>query len=157
MASLTTAYTATLAVGLALLASPDQPITGLLFTTLEILILLLVPAMVVLMAAVHAWAPTEKKLWSHIALVFMSLAAGVTGSVHFVILTLGSRAEFAGLPLLLSFRWPSLVYALDILAWDIFFALAMLCAAPVFGGSRLTRSVLLAMIASGVRSGRCRC
>lgn len=133
-----------------MLTSPDQPIAGPLFPTLEILILLLVPAMVLLMAAVHAWAPPEKKLWSLVALVFMSLAAGVTGSVHFIILTLGSRPEFASLPLLLSFRWPSLVYALDILAWDLFFALSMLCAAPAFRGSRLARTVQLALIASGV-------
>jgi ABC-type uncharacterized transport system permease subunit len=63
------------------------------------------------------------------------------------------HAAFAGqpwLPLFLSFRWPSVVYALDILGWDFFFALSMLFAAPVFGGSRLTVSIRMLMTASGL-------
>jgi hypothetical protein len=55
--------------------------------------------------------------------------------VHFVILSVSRHVEFAGLawaPLLLSFKWPSVAYALDILAWDVFVGLSMLCAAPVF-------------------------
>ena len=59
---------------------------------------------------------------------------------------------FAGqswLPLFLSFKWPSVAYALDILAWDVFFAFSMFFAAPVFGGSRLAASIRALMIASG--------
>ena len=85
--------------------------------------------------------------------IFMGLLAGVTCSLHFVILTLGRQPEFTGqpwLPLVLSFKWPSVVYALDILGWDIFFPLSMLFAAPVFGGSRLTAWIRVLMIASGV-------
>ena len=52
--------------------------------------------------------------------------------------------------LFLSFEWPSVVYALDILAWDVFFAFAVLFAAPVFSGSRLALSVRYCMITSGV-------
>jgi hypothetical protein len=81
---------------------------------------------------------------SLIALVFMGLLAGLTSSVHFVILTVSRQAAFTGqswLPLLLEFKWPSVAYALDILAWDVFFPLAVLSAAPVFGGSRLTTNL----------------
>jgi hypothetical protein len=119
---------------------------------LEILILLLMPLIVALMVAVHAWAPAEAKVFSLVALVFAALLAGLTCSVHFVILTVGRHAAFAGpawAPLLLSFTWPSVAYALDILAWDVFFALAVLFAAPVFGGSRLAASVRVLLLASG--------
>jgi hypothetical protein len=44
------------------------------------------------------------------------------------------------------------VYTLDILAWDWFFALSMLCAAPVFKVSRLEIAVRNLMIVSGVLS-----
>ena len=54
------------------------------------------------------------------------------------------------LPLFLEFKWPSVAYAPDILAWDVFFPLSVLSAAPVFGGSRLTTSIRLLMIASSV-------
>lgn len=56
------------------------------------------------------------------------------------------------MPLLLSFQWPSVAYALDILAWDGFFALSVLFAAPVFSGSRLTAAIRALLIASGVLS-----
>jgi len=68
-------------------------------------------------------------------------------------LTLSRQAAFAGqpwLPLFLTFKWPSVAHALDILGWDFFFALSMLLAAPVFGGSRLAASIRVPMIASGV-------
>lgn len=147
------AYAITLTIGFLSLTSPQQPIGNPMFSILEILIILMMPVLVALMVAVHAWAPSHAKTLSLTAVVFMGLLAGETCSVHFVILTLSRQAAFAGqpwLPQLLSFRWPSVVYALDILGWDVFFALSVLFAAPVFGGSRLTESIRMLMIASGV-------
>jgi hypothetical protein len=149
------AYAVTLAVGLASLKSAQEPIGDPMFTILEVLIILMMPAMVALMVAVHAWAPIQAKALSLTAVVFMSLLAGVTCIVHFCVLTLSRQPEFAGQSwgaLVLSFTWPSVVYALDILAWDVFFPLSMLFAAPVFGGSRLAEWIRVLMIASGVLS-----
>jgi hypothetical protein len=149
------AYAVTLVVGLLSLESPQEPIGDPMFTILEVLIIVMMPAMVALMVAVHAWAPMHAKALSLISVVFMGLLAGVTCIVHFSILTLSRQPEFAGqswLPLVLSFTWPSVVYALDILAWDVFFALSMLFAAPVFGGSRLAAWTRVLMISSGVLS-----
>ncbi len=146
-------YAITLIVGFLSLESPQQPIGDPMFSILEILILAMMPAMVALMVAVHAWAPMQAKTLSLTSVIFMSLLAGVTSSLHFVILTLSRQAAFvelAWLPLFLSFEWPSVAYALDILAWDVFFAFSMLFAAPVFGGSRLAISIRVLMIASGV-------
>jgi hypothetical protein len=147
------AYAVTLAVGLASLESAQQPIGDPMFTILEVLIIIMMPVMVALMVVVHAWAPVHAKALSLISLVFMSLLAGVTCSLHFVILTLSRLPEFTGqpwLPLVFSFSWPSIAYALDILGWDVFFALSMLFAAPVFQGSRLAAWIRVLMIASAV-------
>ena len=144
------AYAVTLVAGLQL---PQQPIGDPLFSILEILIIVTLPVMVALMAAVHAWASPETKTFSLMALVFMGMLAGLTCSLHFVILTVSRQAAFAGLswlPLFLSFKWPSVAYALDILAWDVFFPLSVLSAAPVFSGSRLATSIRVLMIVSGV-------
>jgi hypothetical protein len=148
-------YAVVLIAGLLSLQSSQQPIGDPLFAILEILIILTMPLMVALMVAVHAWAPAETKVFSLVALIFMGLLAGLTVSVHFVLLTVGRLSAFAGLSwmrLFLSFTWPSVPYALDILAWDVFFALAVLFAAPVFGGNRLAASIRALMIASGVLS-----
>jgi hypothetical protein len=70
-------------------------------------------------------------------------------------LTVGRQLAASGLPLvplLLSWQWPSVAYTLDILAWDWFFALAMLFAAPVFKVGRLEKTLRLLMLVSGAVS-----
>ena len=146
-------YAVTLVVGLLSLESPDDPIEDPMFTILEVLIMVMMPAIVGLMVAVHAFAPTRMKVLTLTAVVFMGLLAGLTLSIHFVILTLSREPEFAGqqwLPLVLEFEWPSVVYALDVLGWDVFFSLSMLFAAPVFQGSRLAAWIRWLMVTSGV-------
>jgi hypothetical protein len=147
------AYAVTLVAGFLSLQSPQQPIGDPLFSLLEILIIIAMPVMIALMVALHAWASPETKAFSLMALVFMGLLAGLTCSLHFVLLTVSREAAFVGvswLPLFLSFKWPSVAYALDILAWDVFFPLSVLSAAPVFSGSRLAMSIRVLMIVSGV-------
>jgi hypothetical protein len=51
-----------------------------MFSILEVLIILMMPAMVALMAAVHAWVPMHVKALSLTSVVFMGLLAGVTCS-----------------------------------------------------------------------------
>jgi hypothetical protein len=147
------AYAVTLVVGLLSLKSPQDPIGDPMFTMLEVLIIVMMPAVVALMVAVHAWAPAPVKALSLTAVLFMGLVAVVTSSLHFVILTVSRHPAFAGqpwLPLFLQFRWPSVVYALDILAWDVFFPLSMLFAAPVLSGSTLAIWIRWLMVASAV-------
>lgn len=153
--SLEVLYAVTLVLGLLSLKSPQDPIGDPYFSILELLIILIAPLLVVSMIAVYAYAPAEGKAYSLTALVFMILLAGITSSVHFVILTVSRQIEAAGLtrlPLFFSFKWPSVAYTLDILAWDFFFALSMLFAAPVFKVGRLETAVRILMIASGLLS-----
>jgi hypothetical protein len=147
------AYTLTLVVGFLSLDSRDAPIGDPMFSILEILIIAMMPALVALMVAVHAWAPERLKTLSLVSVIFMGLLAGLTCSVHFLVLILTRDSAFAGqpwAPLFLSFRWPSVAYALDILGWDFFFPLSMLFAAPVFSGRRLAMWIRALMILSAV-------
>ena len=149
------AYLPTLVLGLLSLKSPLEPIGDPYFTILELLIIVVAPLMVIVMVAVHSYASPETKEYSLTALAFMIIMAGITSSVHFVILTVSRQIEAAGFPwtsVLISFNWPSVAYALDILAWDLFFALSMLFAAPVFKLGRLEKYVRISMIVSGVLS-----
>lgn len=145
-------YAIILAVGVISLPSQDVPVGDPWFSALEILIIVLMPAMMALMVAVHAWAPAERKTFSAIAVLFTTMLALLTSANHFVILALARQPAFLELdvaPLLISFSWPSIVYALDILAWDVFFGLAALFAAQAFGGSRLGNWVRGLLILSG--------
>jgi hypothetical protein len=148
-------YAVTTVLGFLSLKSPQDPIGDPFFFIMELLIVLMAPLMVVVMVAVHAYSSSEVKAYSLTALIFMILLAGITSSNHFVVLTVSRQIESIGLdwfPLLFSFKWPSVAYTLDILAWDWFFALSMLCAAPVFKVGRLEMAVRNLMILSGVLS-----
>lgn len=152
---LSVVYAVTLVLGLLSLVSLEEPIGDPFFSILEVLIILIAPSLVVAMVAVHAYAAPGDKVYSLTALAFMAILAGITSSVHFVILTVSRQIAAAGFPsapLLFAFKWPSVVYALDILAWDVFFALAVLFAAPVFKAGRLERTTRALLIASGVLS-----
>jgi hypothetical protein len=145
-------YAIALVGGLLSLPTPQDPIGDPFFSVLEILILLLAPLMVVLAAAIHAWAPQGSKAFGLLSLIFMSLMAVLTCSVHFVILTVSRNTAVTALesaPLFLAFRWPSVVYALDILAWDVLFGLSVVFAACIFEGSRLAAWIRGLLIVSG--------
>jgi hypothetical protein len=148
-------YAVTLILGLISLKSSQDPIGDPYFTILELLIILLAPLMVITMIAIHAYAPDEVKAYSLTALVFMIVMAVITSTVHFVVLTVSRQIEAGGLAqasLLFSFKWPSVVYALDILAWDWFFALSILFASPVFIHVGLETAIRYIMVVSGILS-----
>lgn len=148
-------YLIPLTLGLLALPSQDEPIGDPWFPMMEVLIIITMPFMLGLMVAVHAWAQPSTKVYGLLAVTFMGLSTVVTSSVHIVILSVIHRPEIAGqswVPLVLSFRWLSVTYALDVLAWDVFFALAVLSAAPLVTGSRLARSIRVLLILSGILS-----
>ncbi|RAN39602.1 hypothetical protein [Hyphomonas sp. GM-8P] len=145
------AYAIVLAAGLAALPSAEAPIPDPYFTAMELLILLIAPLLVILMAALHSAVPQAEKLFSLCALVFMAMCAAVTSLVHFLILTI-SRDLPGNWDSVFAFRWPSVAYAADILAWDVFFALSVLSASRVFRSPGLSLWTGRVLLASGVLS-----
>jgi hypothetical protein len=154
-AGLIVAYAVTLLIGFTSLPTPEAQIGEPMFTILEVIILALMPAMVGLMVALHAWAAEKFRALSLVAVIFTVLLAGVTSSVHFLVLTLSRQYAITAQPWassFLSFTWPSVAYALDILAWDVFFPFAMFFASPAVTGSRLADWIRRLMVTSGVLS-----
>lgn len=147
-------YAAVTTLGLLSLESAQDPIGDPFFTVMELLTIAIALLMVTTLASVHSYARPEVKVYSLMALIFMALMAGITSSVHFTILSVSHQiaAELPSAALLFSFRWPSVAYALDILTWDGFFALAMFCVAPVFQGGRLGKTVRVLLVVSGLLS-----
>ena len=153
VAALCFAYLVVLVIGLATLPSPDHPVQQPWFALLELLILFIAPAMVALAVAIGCSASPGRLPLALLGLVFFAMCALTTSAVHFCILVLGGHAAFAGEPwstLVFSFRWPSLAYALDILAWDVFFPLGALFLAPAVRGAGLARGVRALLVISAV-------
>src|ERR1017187_3179346 len=108
----TAVYAGVLGAGFMSLSSPNDPIGDPYFPILETLILLLMPLLVGLAVANHAWTSADRKSLSLLAVAFTIAQAVLTTSVHFVILAVGWQPAFLALPqtpLLLSF----LVHVLD--------------------------------------------
>jgi hypothetical protein len=113
---------------------PTQTIAG-------IITLLSAPTLVVLFAGVHYHAPIEKKILSHLSLVFMLGLTVLTCTNRYVQLTVvrqgiaaGKEAEVARF---LPYSPDSIMNAMELLAWSLFFGLALLFAAPVFNRGRM--------------------
>lgn len=132
-------------IGLLALDAPGEPISDPWFTIMECLIILIAPLMAINMVSIHYYADALYKVYSLAAVCLMFIMAAITSCIHFVVLTTGHTGMFA-------FEWPSVVYALDILAWDWFYPLSMLSAAFVFRKSRLERTIRLLMIISALLS-----
>ena len=144
------AYAVALILGFAAAAAPGAPIGEPYFTIMEGLILLMMPALVGLAVAVHATCAPRRRPFALVAIVFAAMLATVTSCVHAVILVLGRESALADMPYLLSFEWPSVVYVLDVLAWDVFFGFFAVCLGASFERGGLGGWLRWVLIASGV-------
>ena len=149
---LSVAYAAIMVAGFLSLGNLTDPLPDPYLVVAEVLILLMAPAMVVLMAAVHACAPVHLRMFSLIAFGWMLVAACLTMTVHVVELVVARRVEpgaVAGFARLFDFAWPSMLYAVDVVAWDLLLGLSLLFAAVVFTGRRY-RAVRRGLLVSAV-------
>jgi hypothetical protein len=128
-------YLAVFAAGFTSIGNLSNPLPDPYLAIGEILILVMAPIMVCLMLAVHQCAPKQAKPFTQVALGWMLAAAAFTTVVHFVLLTVARHidpATFPGYARIFGWQWPSTFYAIDIVAWDVFFGLALLFAVPAF-------------------------
>ncbi|MCU0386202.1 MAG: hypothetical protein MUE38_09245, partial [Flavihumibacter sp.] len=139
-------YAGITAAGLLSLESPDTPIADPYFSIMEMLSILIALLMGVCLVAIHYSTLSDKKFYSLLAVLFMFVTICITSIVHFLILSLSTTPEALSIPwhsFLFSFKWPSVVYTLDILAWDLFFGLSMIFLSGVFERRSTVRYLLL--------------
>ena len=136
------AYVGVLAIGFAVHGF-TEPIVDPILAIMEVLTLMSAPLLVVMMAAIHAHASFNRKIFGVIALAFTVAFAGMTCAVHFVELTARRQVGSSGIV------WPSDAYAVELLAWNLFLGRALLFAAPVFEGGGLERRVGLGLFTAG--------
>lgn len=113
--------------------------------------LLLAPTFVVLMVCVHAYAPNAKKIWSQVGLAFAIVYATIACVNYIVQLTVVRlsilNGETDGLAMFAMGNPHSIFWAL--MSDYVFMNLAMLFAAPVFGGGKLERWIRWLFLANG--------
>jgi hypothetical protein len=139
------AYAVVVAFGISQ-AGLDHPIVDPTLAVMEALTLLSAPLIVAVMASINETASRDRKVFAVMALVFAGIMAGLTSAVHFVALTAGRQTDFAVL------EWPSTLYAVELLAWDVFLGLSLLCAALVFVGSGIRAVTRWSFVVAGALS-----
>lgn len=122
----------------------DAPIRDPVLAIMEGLTVLSAIAILVAVAVLYLHARAERRIFGLLALVFAVLFAGITSTVHFVELTAARQMGGAEL------AWPSAAYAAELLAWDWFLGLAMVCASLVFPDAHAERLLRRALMLSGL-------
>ena len=139
------AYAVVVAFGISE-AGFDDPIVDPTLAIMEAFTLLSAPLIVAVSASILGVAGRERKVFGIIAVVFAGVMAGLTSAVHFVALTAGRQTDFAVL------KWPSTLYAVELLAWDVFLGLSLLSSACVFVGSGIRAVARWSLFTSGALS-----
>ncbi len=148
LAGLYAVYIATLFAGGVAVGVPVEPY----LTAAELLTALSGVLQVALIATIYRCAPPEARLSGLMALVWMSVMAALTITVHLVQLTVGRQVDVAAMPdyrFVFGWTWPSLLYAVELVAWHLFFGLSLLFAAPAFKGRGPAAAARTGLIAAG--------
>jgi hypothetical protein len=127
------AYIAALLAGGVAQGVPTDPYLALA----EGLIILAAPLQVVLAAVVYQCAPQHARAATLVGLGWMMVMAGLTMTVHFVELTVARAVNTTAIPgfeRLFGWEWPSLLYAIELMAWHMFLGLSLLFMAQAFPG-----------------------
>lgn len=124
------AYAAATFAGFLSLGAADEPIADPWFAMMEWLIILIGPPVLVFLAGLGCLS-VEGRAWSLVAVALAAMTFALSAGLHAVLLVIGRDHPLAAVGGLLSFTWPSAAYAIDILAWDGFFAMALLSSAMV--------------------------
>ena len=125
-------------------------------TMFNIVVLLIAIWMVCFWTILHQAAPIGRKIFTQASLAMIVIFATLTSINRYVGLTVVrqsiSSGNMDGLQWFLPYGWPSVMFALEFLAWGLFFGLACLCLAPVFMTSKLEHFIFWTLIITGVLS-----
>ncbi len=138
---------------IAALVSGDFPPAGLYESLISVVTILSVPGIVLLWVVIHQITPAEKQVFSLGSLVLITIFATLTSINRYNALTTVPQAtamgKTDGLEWFLPYSWPSIMAAMEVLAWGFYYGLACLCLAPVFGKTKLEKAIVWTLIASG--------
>jgi len=122
-------------------------------TMFNILIMITAAWMVFFWSILHQVTPVERKLFSQASLGMIVIFAALTSINRYVGLTVVRQSIASGstdgLQWFLPYGSPSIMLALEILAWGFFFGLACLSLAPVFMSGKLEHTIFWTLIAIG--------
>lgn len=143
-----------LAAVAAMLVTGTIPPAEPYISIISIVSLVSAPGFVFVWAILHNVISPEKIIFTQTSLALIVIFATLTSINRYVALTV-VRHSLAmgmteGLNWFMPYGWPSIMAAIEVLAWGFFLGLAFLFLAPVFGSDRLERAIFWSLIISGI-------
>jgi len=113
-----------------------------------------VPVFVFLWVLLHNVVSLDKKIYTQTSLALIVIFATLTSINRYVAMTV-VRQSIAmgitdGLNWFMPYGWPSIMAAMEVLAWGFFLGLAFLFLTPVFRRGKLELAIFWTLIISGV-------
>jgi len=113
-----------------------------------------VPLFIFLWVILHNVSSPEKKIFAQTSLALIVIFGTLTSINRYVAMTV-VRQSIAmgitdGLNWFMPYGWPSIMAAMEVLAWGFFLGLAFLFLTPVFRTGRLELAIFWTLIVSGV-------
>jgi hypothetical protein len=125
-------------------------------TVIHVLVILMAAWMVFVWAVLYRAAPEKNKVPALVSFGMVLILAALTSINRYVALTVVHQGLAAGSPpglqWFLPYSWPSVMLAIEILAWGLFLGLACLSLAPVYSAGRFGRALFWALVATGILS-----
>jgi hypothetical protein len=146
--ALSVAYLAAVVASGAAYGKPKDPYWAIA----EVIVVVGSPILVILVATIHDSASRPARMFTLLAFGWTLIMAALTITVHAVELTVTRRIDGQAIPgvsHLFGFEWPSLLMAIGLLAWHLFFGLALLFAAFGFRCGGKEAVVRIGLIVSG--------
>lgn len=114
------------------------------------------PALIFLWVNLHNSVPPMQKVFTQTSLALMVIFATLTSINRYVAMTVVPQSMKLGitdgLNWFMPYGWPSIMAAIEVLAWGFFLGLAFLFLAPVFRTGRLELAIFWTLIGSGIFS-----
>lgn len=126
-------YVAVITLWLVLEGTPSAPIGDPYLAAMEVLTILSALALVGFCVAMASLATGDERVFGLLALSSGILAAGLTTAVHFTQLTAVRQLWRSGAIADYRLIWPSSVFAVEYLAWDVLVGLTMLLSGASLG------------------------
>lgn len=131
-------------------ATPREPIGDPYLAVMDLLTIASALALIGFVIATWCFADATRRLVALSALLFGSLGAGLTMTVHFVQLTAVRQLWQAGQVVDYRLVWPSVLFAVEYFAWDVLVGLTMVCTGFSLAGDPTTLPARSTLVAGGL-------
>lgn len=147
-------YIVLIAIGIMTQSKENGYIKDDIRILMEILTMFSAVLLLLFTISINQLVEDERKVFSLFSVLMMLGLVILTFSCHFINITVGKELNDSNksFSYLVSLTWPSVIFAIDILAWDVFFGFSFIALGISIIKSKIWGILPIIMIVSGILS-----